>query len=101
MESAQPILFRIGDVCVDRTTFNFEKALHFQKLQIRGFSSDGAMAIVHYTHCPIGMVIAVDVRLLNVVDADGFLRPSPYTGLFKRPAGDTLCSAAAKRARKE
>jgi hypothetical protein len=66
MESAQPILFRIGDVCVDRTTFNFEKALHFQKVQIRRFSRDGAMAIVHYTHCPMGMVFAVDVRLLIV-----------------------------------
>ncbi len=168
MESAQPILFRIGDVCVDRTTFQFEKALQMQKVQIRRFSSDGAKAIVHYTHCPMGMVFAVDVRLLiavptgsvifnigdvcvdrtkfhagkelqkktvqirkficdgvkaivhythcpmeeemvfavdvrllNAVDADGFLRPSPYTWLFKRPAGDTLCSAAAKRARKE
>jgi hypothetical protein len=101
MESAQPILFRIGDVCVDRTTFQFEKALQMQKVEIRRFSSDGAKAIVHYTHCPMGMVFAVDVRLLNAVDGEGFLRPSPYTWLFKRPAGDTLCSAAAKRARKE
>lgn len=101
MESAQPIFFSIGDVCVDRTKFHAENALRMKTVQIRKFSSDGAKAIVHYTHCPMGMVFAVDVRLLNVVDADGFLRPSPYTGLFKRPAGDTLCCAAAKRARME
>ena len=84
MESAQPILFKIGDVCVDRTTFNFEKALHFQKLQIRGFSSDGAMAIVHYTHCPMGMVIAVDVRLLIVAPTVSVILNMLYGAKTKR-----------------
>jgi len=88
MESAQPILFSIGDVCVDRTTFNFEDGLHLQKVQIRGFSSDGAKAIVHYTHCPMGMVIAVDLRLLIAV---------PKVSAISK----MLCCAEAKRARKE
>ena len=97
MECAQPIFFSISDVCVDRTKFHDGDALRMKTVQIRKFSSDGGRAIVHYTHCPMGMVFAVDVRLLNAVDGDGFLRPSPYTGLFKRSAGGTLCGAGAKR----
>ena len=70
--------FNIGDICVDRTkTFN-RANLNMQQVQIRKFNSDGSKAIVHYTHCPAGMVFAIDVLLLNSVDSDGFLRPSPY-----------------------
>lgn len=70
--------FNIGDVCVDRTK-KFNRAnLNMQQVQIRKFNSDGSKAIVHYVHCPAGMVFAIDVRLLNSVDGDGFLRPSPY-----------------------
>jgi hypothetical protein len=70
--------FNIGDICVDRTK-KFNRAnLNMQQVQIRKFNSDGSKAIVHYTHCPAGMVFAIDVRLLNSVDSDGFLRPSPY-----------------------
>jgi hypothetical protein len=97
MECAQPIFFSIGDVCVDRTKFHAKKALQMQTVQIRKFSADGDRAIVHYTHCPMGMVFAVDVRLLNAVDGEGFLRPSPYTGLLKRAAGEAC--GAAKRVR--
>ena len=98
MDCAQPtvILFSVGDVCVDRTKFHAEKALRMQTVQIRKFSGD--KAIVHYTHCPMGMVFAVDVRLLNAVDGEGFLRPSPYfTGLLKRAADEAR--AEVKRVR--
>ncbi len=92
--------FSVGDVCVDRTKSSIEKSLKLQKVQIRKFNTDGTKAIVHYVHCPMGMVFAIDVILLNVVDAEGFLRPSPCMGLYKRPAEMQAC-AATKRMRKE
>ena len=68
-------MFKIGDICVDRSCANKSRV---KRVQIRKFNDSGSKAIVHYVHCPMGMVFAVDVRLLNEVDADGFLRPSPF-----------------------
>jgi hypothetical protein len=56
----------VGDICVDKIKFNKNKAT-FQRVQIRKFSSDGTKAIVHYEHCPEGMVIAVNLDQLRVV----------------------------------
>ena len=67
--------FKVGDICVDRSKFTKNKALRVQKLQIRKFVND--KAIVHYTHSPAGMVLAVNLMLLNTIDDDGFLCPSP------------------------
>lgn len=80
-------LFNVGDVCVDRTTYTPTK-VGMQQVQIRRFNDDGSKAIVHYVHCPQGMVFAVNVKLLNVVDADGFLCPSPYMCIYKRIRSD-------------
>ena len=85
MQNQQPKvnLFNVGDVCVDRTTYTPAK-VGMQQVQIRRFNDDGSKAIVHYVHCPQGMVFAVNVKLLNVVGADGFLCPSPYMCIYKR-----------------
>ena len=94
--------FSVGDVCVDRSKYSDRASLAVQRVQIRKFNGDGSKAIVHYVHCPMGMVFAVDVRLLNAVDTEGFLRPSPYMGLYKRSAGDMPCAEEGeKRMRKE
>ena len=45
------------------------------------------------------MVFAVDVRLLNMVDEEGFLLPSPHMGVYKRSAAAS--DAETKRMRKE
>ena len=71
-----PYLFKVGDVCVNRSTFTPSKSLAVQKLQIRKFVNNNA--IVHHTHAPTGLVLAVNLLLLNTIDSDGFLRPSPY-----------------------
>ena len=98
--------FNIGDVCVDRTkTFN-RANLNMQQVQIRKFNSDGSKAIVHYTHCPAGMVFAIDVRLLNSVDGDGFLRPSPYYVAIevhskRSSTNQEGCAMVGKKSRKE
>ncbi len=71
-----PHLFEVGDICVNRSTFTQSKSLAVQKLQIRKIVNNNA--IVHHTHAPTGMVLAVSLLLLNAIDSDGFLRPSPY-----------------------
>ena len=71
-----PHLFQVGDICVNRSTFTQSKSLAVQKLQIRKFVNNNA--IVHHTPAPAGMVLAVNLLLLNAIDSDGFLRPSPY-----------------------
>ena len=91
MQHQQPAashLFNIGDVCVDRTKYTPAKTV-LQQVQIRRFNDDGSKAIVHYVHCPAGMVFAVNVKLLNTVDADGFLCPSPYMCIYKRKAQES------------
>ena len=66
----------VGDICVDRSKYDRAK-LSVQRVQIRKFNDAGTKAIVHFVHCPSGMVFAIDVTLLNIVDTEGFLRPSP------------------------
>ncbi len=75
-------LFNVNDVCVDRTTYSPESR-NAQELCIRGFTSDGAKAIVHRVRSPNTYVFTVDVLLLNMIDPDGYLCPNPY--ICKRP----------------
>ena len=56
-------LLQAGDVCVNWQTYDPSKP-KVQMVQIRRFSSNGLNAIVHYVHCPEGIVFAVDVELL-------------------------------------
>jgi hypothetical protein len=71
--------FNVNDVCVNKSTFDTGKNPKTQLLQIRKFTSNGLKALVHYTHCPAGMVIAVDKHLLRQVDTVG-------NSVFYRPA---------------
>ena len=93
-----PYLFQVGDVCVNRYTFTSTKSLAVQKLQIRKFVNNNA--IVHHTHAPTGMVLAVNLLLLNTIDLEGFLRPSPYHK-GKRHSDGQVDGAAEKKTRKE
>lgn len=92
-----PHLFQVGDICVNRSTFTQSKSLAVQKLQIRKFVNNNA--IVHNTHAPTGMVLAVSLLLLNAIDSDGFLRPSPYFKGGKRQSDDR--TEGGKKMRKE
>ncbi len=91
-----PYLFQVGDICVDRSTFACEKELKFKTLKIRKFVNN--KAIVNYTSTPEGMVLAVSLLLLNTIDSDGFLRPSPY---FKGKRQSDNETEGEKKMRKE
>ena len=81
----------VNDVCVNKSTFNTGKDPKTQLLQIRKFTSNGLKALVHYTHCPAGMVIAVDMHLLRQVDTVGssvFYRPAFARADKKRKLSD-------------
>ena len=96
MTTAQP-RFNINDVCVDHTTYSASKR-RFLEVCIRRFNDDGTKAIVHFVHNKV-RIEAIDVRKLNEITSDGFLRPNPYMICKRRLAAEE--EEEAKRMRKE
>ena len=96
MTTVQP-RFNINDVCVDRTTYSASKR-RFLEVCIRRFNDDGTKAIVHFVHNKV-RIEAIDVRKLNEITSDGFLRPNPYMICKRRLAAEE--EEDAKRMRKE